>query len=107
MKKQDDDASFAAVNEIAHKSGSEKTLSISSVAHQLDDLGLVAPTEEEMNTLRHVPDKINWAAYSEPSLVFRVMTLGLSLKPLRSDCLRRTGRTFLRKSYIFIPFFNV
>ena len=73
MKKQDDDASFAAVNETAHKSGSEKTVSISSVAHRLDDLGLVAPTEDEMDTLRHVPDKIDWTAYSEPSLVFRVL----------------------------------
>ncbi|KAF8504545.1 peptide transporter PTR2A [Russula emetica] len=60
MKNQEDDASFAAVNETAHKSDSEKTVSISSVAHQLNDLGLVAPTEEEMNTLRHVPDKISW-----------------------------------------------
>jgi len=70
MKKQDDDASFAAVNETALKSDSEKAVSISSVAHQLNDLGLVAPTEEEMNTLRHVPDKINWTAYSELSAVF-------------------------------------
>jgi hypothetical protein len=73
MKKQDDDASFAAVNETALKSGSEKTVSTSSVAHQLNDLGLIAPTKEEMNTLRHVPDKINWSAYSKPSLVFRVL----------------------------------
>lgn len=64
MKKQDDDASFAAVNETALKSGSEKTVSTSSVAHQLNDLGLIAPTKEEMNTLRHVPDKINWSAYT-------------------------------------------
>lgn len=71
MKKQDDESSFAAVNETAHKSGSEKTVSISSVAHQLNDLGLVAPTEEEMNNLRHVPDKINWTAYSEPSSDFQ------------------------------------
>jgi hypothetical protein len=71
MKKHDDDASFAAVNETPHKSDSEKT-SISSAAHPLNDLGLVAPTEEEMNSLRHVPDKINWTAYSKPSLVFRV-----------------------------------
>jgi len=73
MKKQDDDASFAAVNETAHKSDPEKTVSISSVTHQLNDLGLVAPTEEEMNTLRRVPDKINWTAYSKPSSVFRVL----------------------------------
>ena len=73
MKKQDDDSSFAAVNETAHKSDSEKTVSASSVAHQLNDLGPVVPTEEEMNTLRHVPDKIDWTAYSKPSLVFRVL----------------------------------
>jgi hypothetical protein len=73
MKKHDDDASFAAVNDTSHKLDSEKTASISSVTHQLDDLGLVAPTEEEMNTLRHVPDKIDWTAYSKPSLVFRVL----------------------------------
>jgi POT family proton-dependent oligopeptide transporter len=73
MQKQDDDASFAAVNETTHKSDSEKTVSISSVAHQLNDLGLVAPTEEEMNTLRHVPDKINWTAYSKPPLDSRVL----------------------------------
>lgn len=73
MKNQEDDATFAAVNETAHKSGSEKTVSIGSFPHQLDDLGLVAPTEEEMNTLRHVPDKIDWTAYSKPSSVFRVL----------------------------------
>ena len=74
MKKQDDD-SFAAVNETAHKSGLEKTLSTSSVAHQLNDLGPVVPTEEEMNTLRHIPDKIDWTAYSKPSLVFKFRVL--------------------------------
>ena len=73
MKKQDDD-SFAAVNETAHKSGLEKTVSTSSVAHQLNDLSLVVPTEE-MNTLRHVPDKIDWTAYSKPSLVFKFRVL--------------------------------
>ena len=66
MKKQDDDASFAAVNETSDKPDSEKTGSINLVGPQLNDLGLAAPTEEEMNTLRHVPDKINWTAYSKP-----------------------------------------
>jgi hypothetical protein len=59
---------YTVVNEAAHKSHSEKTASISSVP-QLDDLqlaGLVDPTEQEMNTLRHVPDKIDWSAYSKP-----------------------------------------
>ena len=30
----------------------------------------------------------------------------MSLKPLHSDCLHRIGRALLRKSYIFIPFFQ-
>jgi hypothetical protein len=92
MEKQHDDASSAAVNETAGK-----TVSISSVTPQLNDLGLVAPTEEEMNTLRRVPDKINWTAYSKPSLD-SPHGPGMSLKPLRSDCLCRTSRTLLRKS---------
>lgn len=44
----------------------EKTDSVSSSSHQPDELelaGFVAPTEEEMNTLRHIPDKISWSAY--------------------------------------------
>jgi hypothetical protein len=72
MNNQADDASFGAVKESAHKLYSEKTASISSVPHQLDDLGLVAPTKGEMDTLRHVPDKINWTAYSKPSLAFLI-----------------------------------
>jgi len=67
MEKQADDY-YAAVSEAAKESQSEKAASISSNSHQPDELrlaGLVAPTEEEMNTLRHVPDKINWSAYSE------------------------------------------
>jgi len=66
MEKQADDY-YAAVSEAAKDSQSEKAASISS--HQPDELklaGLVAPTEEEMNTLRHVSDKINWSAYSKP-----------------------------------------
>ncbi len=71
-KQQEDDASFAAVNEAPHMLESEKTVSINSVAHQLDDLGLIAPTEEEISTLRHVPDKINWPVYCKPSLIFLI-----------------------------------
>ncbi|KAH9050172.1 oligopeptide transporter [Lactarius hengduanensis] len=44
----------------------EKTGSVSSSSHQPDEVelaGFVAPTEEEMNTLRHIPDKISWSAY--------------------------------------------
>ena len=66
---QADDTSYAVAGEAAHKSQSEKIVSISSVA-QLGDLqfaNLVAPTEDEMNSLRHVPDKIDWSAYSKPS----------------------------------------
>ena len=69
MEKQADDSFYAAaVSEIAKESRSEKAVSIGSLPHQPDELefsGLVAPTEEEMNTLRHVPDKIDWTAYSE------------------------------------------
>lgn len=67
MEKQADDY-YAAVSEAAKESRSEKGVSISSSSHQPDELelaGLVAPTEEEMNTLRHVSDKIDWSAYSE------------------------------------------
>ncbi|KAH9975484.1 hypothetical protein BGW80DRAFT_1436627 [Lactifluus volemus] len=38
--------------------------SSSSTSHRPDQLaGLISPTEEEMDTLRHIPDKINWSAY--------------------------------------------
>jgi hypothetical protein len=40
--------------------------SSSSISHLPDELelaGHIPPTEEEMDTLRHVPDKINWSAY--------------------------------------------
>jgi len=85
MEKQADDTSHP---EAVQKPHSEKTVSISSAAYQLDDIqhaGLVAPTEEEMNTLRHVPDKINWKAYRKPSLSDN---FGMSLKQLHSDRLR-------------------
>ena len=61
MEKQADDA-YGAVSK---EPRSEKDISISSLPHQNDELELAAPTEEEMNTLRHVPDKIDWTAYSE------------------------------------------
>lgn len=67
MEKQADDT-YAVVSDAAKEPRSEKDVSISSLPHQHDELelaSLVAPTEEEMNTLRHVPDKINWTAYSE------------------------------------------
>jgi hypothetical protein len=69
MEKQPDDSYYAAVSEAAKQSPSEKDVSTtSSFPHQSDELelvGLVTPTEGEMNTLRHVPDKIDWSAYSE------------------------------------------
>jgi POT family proton-dependent oligopeptide transporter len=67
MEKQADDT-YVAVSDTAKEPRSEKDVSISSLPRQHDELelaGLVAPTEEEMNTLRHVPDKIKWTAYSE------------------------------------------
>jgi len=68
MEKQADDY-YAAVSEAAKDSQSEKAASVSFSSHQPDELqlaGLVAPTEDELNTLRHVSDKINWSAYSKP-----------------------------------------
>lgn len=67
MEKQAGDY-YVAVSETAKESGSEQTASIQFIVNQPDELGLaglVAPTEEEMNTLRHVPDKIDWSAYSK------------------------------------------
>jgi hypothetical protein len=73
MEKQADDTSHPVASEAAQKPHSEKAASISTVSHQLDGLQqacLVAPTQEEMSTLRHVSDKINWSAYSKPFLLF-------------------------------------
>ena len=67
---QADDTSYGVASEAAHKLHAEKAVSVSSVPYQLDGLqltGPAAPTEEEMNTLRHVSDKIDWSAYSKPS----------------------------------------
>jgi hypothetical protein len=51
----------------AHDSKLEKktVASFSSISepNELKLAGFVPPTEEEMDTLRHVPDKINWRAY--------------------------------------------
>ncbi|KAI0266401.1 peptide transporter PTR2A [Gloeopeniophorella convolvens] len=66
MEKQADEAYYAAVAEAVKDVKAEKARSISSTSHVHDELsleGLIAPTEEEMDTLRHVPDKINWSAY--------------------------------------------
>ena len=67
MEKQAGDY-YVSVSEAATESQSEQAASIKSVVNQPDELGfagLVAPTEEEMNTLRHVPDKIDRSAYSK------------------------------------------
>jgi hypothetical protein len=37
--------------------------SISHLPDELEHAGHISPTEGEMDTLRHVPDKINWTAY--------------------------------------------
>ncbi|KAI0002460.1 peptide transporter PTR2A [Russula compacta] len=66
MEKQANEPHYATVSDAAKESRSEKTVSVSSLSHQPNELelaGLVTPTEEEMNILRHVPDKINWSAY--------------------------------------------
>ena len=72
MEKQADDY-YAAVSEAAKNSKFEKAGSVSSSSHQVDELelaGFVAPTDEELDTLRHVPDKINWTAYRTFSFTF-------------------------------------
>jgi len=69
MEKQTDDC-CAAVGEANKESQCESVAvaSTNSISRQHDELelaGLVAPTEEEMNTLRHIPDKVDWSAYSK------------------------------------------
>ncbi|KAI0254495.1 peptide transporter PTR2A [Lactifluus subvellereus] len=66
MENQTDDSYYVAVDEAAKESKLDAVASFSSIPHQPDGLefaGLVPPTKEEMDTLRHVPDKINWSAY--------------------------------------------
>ena len=91
----------------------ERVASINSVSRQLepDELeltDLVAPTEDEMNTLRHVPDKVDWSAYSQ--CFFHISPSkynpSTSLTQLRSDRLCRASRTLLRKSPVFDPPFR-
>jgi hypothetical protein len=66
---QADDTSYGVASEAAHKLHAEKAVSVSSVPYQLDDLQLAGPAAptEEMDSLRHVSDKIDWSAYSKPS----------------------------------------
>jgi POT family proton-dependent oligopeptide transporter len=83
MDKQADDSYYAAASEAAKESHSEKAISINTLPHRPDELelaGLVAPTEEESNTLRHVPDKIDWTAYSE-------RFIRISLSVIAMECL--------------------
>ena len=70
MEKQSDDSYDVAVGEAAKEPKLDAVASLtgSSISHLPDGLekaGLVPPTQEEMGTLRHVPDKINWSAYSK------------------------------------------
>jgi hypothetical protein len=79
MEKQADDY-YAAGSEAARDSKFEKADPASSFSHQVDELevaGFVAPTDEEMDTLRHVSDKINWSAYRTRSFTF-LRTLSLT-----------------------------
>jgi POT family proton-dependent oligopeptide transporter len=72
MDKQADDY-YAAASEAAKDSKLERTHSVNSSSNQVNELelaGLVAPTEDEMDTLRHVSDKINWSAYRTLSFTF-------------------------------------
>ena len=109
MEKQADD--YAAVDEAAKESQFEKATSIKSGSGQPDELelaGLVAPTEEELNALRHVPDKVDWSAYSK--CIFHISPFkhssSMSLTQFRSDRLCRIGRTLLRESPVFDPPFR-
>ena len=75
MEKQIDGSYYVAADEAAKESKLDqvRVASFSSISHQPDELelaGLVPPTEEEMETLRHVPDKINWSAYSKSLLKY-------------------------------------
>lgn len=79
MEKQAD-GDYAVASEAAKDSKFENTGSATFSSHQVDELelaGFVAPTEEEMDTLRHVPDKINWNAYRTFSVTF-LRTLSLT-----------------------------
>ncbi|KAI0041577.1 peptide transporter PTR2A [Auriscalpium vulgare] len=68
MEKQQDDAYYAAVAEAArNETLDEKKGDLSSTESpdDYDDMeGLVSPTEEEYQTLRHVADAIQWSTYS-------------------------------------------
>ncbi|KAI0002442.1 peptide transporter PTR2A [Russula compacta] len=64
MEKQTNYSYYDAVSEATNDSRSESTITVhQSDALELVGLVAVAPKEEEMSTLRHVPDKINWSAY--------------------------------------------
>lgn len=68
MEKQTNDSYGVEASEAAEKSNSERAIAVHSFFLQSDGLvGLVAPKEEEMRNLRHVPDKINWSAYRKCS----------------------------------------
>lgn len=78
MEKQMDDAYFAATAEQAkHQPATldEKLEGsiVSSPEHDHEHIhdGLVVPTLEELQTLRHIADKINWPTYRKSATPFR------------------------------------
>ena len=71
MEKGPNDAFYAG---IAHAQNKEVALDVERVPTKNTDFsadrdvlpdGLIAPTEEELETLRHVAGHVNWSTYSE------------------------------------------
>ncbi|THH07770.1 hypothetical protein EW146_g9207 [Bondarzewia mesenterica] len=66
MERQTDDAFYAATGEAARHGAiiDEKKALSTTDSHDLDvDNGYIYPTDEEMKSLRHVSDTINWNTY--------------------------------------------
>lgn len=94
-----DDAFFAAAAEAAREHGKiipaddhitsdEKgtdDFADETYAHETPE-GLIAPTNEELETLRHVSDYINWSTYCAWECIY--MCSLCDLTPWRSDCFR-------------------
>ncbi|KAI0037174.1 peptide transporter PTR2A [Vararia minispora EC-137] len=62
MEKTTDDNFFVVASHVVKDEKDLESLSQSGLADVVD-ADFVAPTEEELNTLRHVPDRVNWATY--------------------------------------------
>lgn len=60
MEKQMDDTYFASTAEQAKHSPETLDEKLGGSSPELDD---DIPTLEELQTLRHIPDKINWPTY--------------------------------------------